>query len=535
MIDICFVGNSSIDFIKNALGFQKVYGGSAIYSALSCRSSSSKKIGIVSEVNNELKVLLDKKNIELFGNTVNEINMFEIDEELGICIFKNKVKASNKTPKIDTDYLHVSFRKGVDIDGILNNDTISYNHLSIDVMIHSVESFIPIIQKYKNKIDILFCNSMEYKIIAEYIKEIPMIVITNQNNPVIVIENNKNMGYSVPQSVVPVSTTGAGDSFIGGFLAKYSENQRVPDSVTEGIKNASLSITKYGALFEKENFEFTPEQFELPKNIIVIGNSCAGKTTFINFIKQQFDIYADIDDLPPLLEMFNIDDLVTEGKIEELKALKDKIVYIKDIYDEYLMSYPNVKHYSTKSKDGNGHDILIPNLWDIILSRSVAILKKPNNIIQFSRGRDSEYEKMHAENVYERSLKIILDELTNHDNTIIVYLVSNLEVRKKRNVIRYQRGGHFVSEKTMDSVYKDDIFQFNQTHDNGGVININGIDYPIYVINNNKMLSEIELKEFLMYNLMEIIKKFNNFKENEKNGNEKNSKKNLAKQIKQRV
>lgn len=61
MIDICFVGNSSIDFIKNTLGFQKVYGGSAIYSALSCRSSSSKKIGIVSEVNNELKVLLDKK------------------------------------------------------------------------------------------------------------------------------------------------------------------------------------------------------------------------------------------------------------------------------------------------------------------------------------------------------------------------------------------------------------------------------------------------------------------------------------------
>lgn len=529
MIDICFVGNSSIDFIKSATDFQKVYGGSAIYSSLSCRSSSNKRIGIVSAINDELKVLLSEKNIELFGTTVDEMNIFEIDEEAGTCIFKNKIESNNEMQRINTDYLHVSFRKGVDIDGILNNDNISYNHLSIDVMIHSVESFIPIIQKYRSKIDVLFCNIMEYKILDEYIQEIPIIVVTNQNNPVIVIENNKNTAYSVPQNIIPISTTGAGDSFIGGFLAKYSENQVIQDSVVEGIKNSSLSITKYGALFEKENIEFTTEQFEIPKNIIVIGNSCAGKTTFIDFLKQKIDIYADIDDLPPLLEMFKIDDLVAEGNIEELKSLKDKIVYMKDIYDEYLRTYPNIKCYSVKSKDGNGHDILIPNLWDIILAKSVAISKKSNNIIQFSRGRDSEYEKMYSENVYERSLKIILDELSNPDNTIIVNLVSDLDVRKKRNVIRYQNGGHFVSEETMDVVYRDDIFQFSQTHDKNGVINVNGVDYPVYVIHNNKMLSEIELNEFLMYNLMEIIKYFNKCKENEKNGNEKNSKGNLAK------
>ena len=51
----------------------------------------------------------------------------------------------------------------------------------------------------------------------------------------------------------------------------------------------------------------------LPKNIIVVGNSCAGKTTFIDFFKSFYNIYTDIDDLAPLLEMFMIDD-VSNGK-----------------------------------------------------------------------------------------------------------------------------------------------------------------------------------------------------------------------------
>ena len=54
MIDICFVGNSSIDIIKNKTIRKTVYGGSAIYSSLSCRNSSNKKIAILSTVNKNL-------------------------------------------------------------------------------------------------------------------------------------------------------------------------------------------------------------------------------------------------------------------------------------------------------------------------------------------------------------------------------------------------------------------------------------------------------------------------------------------------
>lgn len=151
MIDICFVGNSSIDIIKNKTIRKTVYGGSAIYSSLSCRNSSNKKIAILSTVNKNLKNLLDNKKIELIGNISEEITIFEIDEEFGSCKFVKKIENNIKGSNIDTDYLHVSFRKGVDIDAILKNSGIKYNHLTIDVMIHSLKEFIPIIQKYEKK------------------------------------------------------------------------------------------------------------------------------------------------------------------------------------------------------------------------------------------------------------------------------------------------------------------------------------------------------------------------------------------------
>ena len=58
MIDICFVGNSSIDYISTINGQYKTYGGSAIYSSLSCRTCSDKNIAIISNVNKELNNLL---------------------------------------------------------------------------------------------------------------------------------------------------------------------------------------------------------------------------------------------------------------------------------------------------------------------------------------------------------------------------------------------------------------------------------------------------------------------------------------------
>ena len=322
---------------------------------------------------------------------------------------------------------------------------------------------------------------------------------------------------------------GAGDSFIGGFLAEYSKNQNLNSAINKGIANASYSVTKFGPIDISYRNNETFKNGILPKNIIVVGNSCAGKTTFIDFFKSFYNIYTDIDDLAPLLEMFMIDDVSSGKNLDDFINLKNKLIFMKDIYNHYLNNFSNIEHYSVIAKNGKGHDIINPDLWDIILKRSVGVLKNENNIIQFSRGRDEEYEKKYGNDVYKRSLEIVLQELDNKTSTIIINLVSDLKMRKERNKIRFEQGGHFVSEDTMDNVYKDDIFQYEHIGDRKGVINLLGVNYPVYTINNNKMLSSIELSEFLMYNVSEILKYYEEFKEEKNNEYERNSKGNMAK------
>ncbi|MEG1142289.1 MAG: hypothetical protein RSE41_07595, partial [Clostridia bacterium] len=176
MIDLCFAGNSSIDFINNEI---YCLGGSAIYSSLSARTSTKKNISVISNVNDEIFNVLKNRKINLIGNVVEDITQFNIDEINGTCQGANYNSEDILiNEKLNINHLHISFRKGVNIENILDNKLISYKTLSIDVMIHSVNEYIKYIQKYKNKINIIFCNSTEFNIIKEYIDDIPIKVIT---------------------------------------------------------------------------------------------------------------------------------------------------------------------------------------------------------------------------------------------------------------------------------------------------------------------------------------------------------------------
>ena len=85
MIDICFVGNSSIDYIMAGKEQYKTYGGSAIYSSLSCRTCSDKNIAIISNVNKELNNLLRHYDIINLGNINDDITIFKLNENDGSC------------------------------------------------------------------------------------------------------------------------------------------------------------------------------------------------------------------------------------------------------------------------------------------------------------------------------------------------------------------------------------------------------------------------------------------------------------------
>lgn len=183
MIDLCYVGNSSNDEIIVNNEVYNTLGGSCIYSSFSSRTSFDGRIAIISKVNKDTNLLLKEKQIEFYRTIVDRMTEFMIDESKSICISQfynaDKIKLEEK---IDINHQHISLRKGVDVQQILENDLLSYKYLSIDVMIHSVVDFIPIIEKYASKIEILFCNISEYNIIKKYIKDISLVIVKMKQN-----------------------------------------------------------------------------------------------------------------------------------------------------------------------------------------------------------------------------------------------------------------------------------------------------------------------------------------------------------------
>lgn len=67
-----------------------------------------------------------------------------------------------------------------------------------------------------------------------------------------------------------------------------------------------------------------------------------------------------------------------------------------------------------------------------------------------------------------------------------VSIVSNLEIRKKRNRIRFENGGYYVSGDTMDNVYSKDIFEYTKLGDNFCYLEFDGRIIPVYTIVNDK-------------------------------------------------
>ena len=213
--------------------------------------------------------------------------------------------------------------------------------------------------------------------------------------------------------------------------------------------------------------------------------------------------------------------------MEEFKKIKNELKYVSKIWEEYNDNINAINHYTKPANHGDGHDIIRPILWDYLIQMAV-VNSETHNIIQFSRGKDELYESQFSQNAYFRSIRTFIDNLENNGNSIIVNLVSSLEIRKNRNRIRFENGGHYVSDDTMDSVYSKNIFKYTKTGKNFGYLLVNGRNIPVYTIINDKTLNEIELNKFLEYNVNKVIEYYNDFKE-EKHEIKKNSKRYLAK------
>jgi len=81
-----------------------------------------------------------------------------------------------------------------------------------------------------------------------------LVVFTQGDLPVIVCKDGKVSEYSVPSLSKEelVDTNGAGDAFVGGFLARYVMDDSLPDCVETAKQVAKLIIGRSGCTFPAE-------------------------------------------------------------------------------------------------------------------------------------------------------------------------------------------------------------------------------------------------------------------------------------------
>ena len=117
----------------------------------------------------------------------------------------------------------------------------------------------------ENDVDILFANEDEIKAqcesdsfdkAIEYAKSLNMIVaITKAADGSVIVNNNDVIEINPVQVDKVVDTTGAGDSWLAGFLAGILRKQNVYQSALLGAATAACCVTRLGATDGLQDFD----------------------------------------------------------------------------------------------------------------------------------------------------------------------------------------------------------------------------------------------------------------------------------------
>lgn len=124
-----------------------------------------------------------------------------------------------------------------------------------------VEEFYEIVTYMISKAKLVFGNKQEFLALGakkklHTIKEIVQSILDDDNSKIVVVTNGSKtveLGYkdnlklfNVPKVKDIVDTTGAGDSFVAGFLSCYVQHLPLEECVAGGMEVASKVVTQIG-------------------------------------------------------------------------------------------------------------------------------------------------------------------------------------------------------------------------------------------------------------------------------------------------
>lgn len=401
-------------------------------------------------------------------------------------------------------HLHISFWTWVSYKDKITRDW-EYKTISIDLIHSDIQKHYQEISDILPHLCYIFLNEDQYWFIKEKIPlgslntHITLLILGDSGNIKIISNWEENKVSLVMLDKIEIqSSIWAKDVFIWAFL--WLRNSWF--DISESVKLASLvsqkSMTNYGV------DHLIKPQYR-PKMMLIIWPSGAGKTTFINAITEE---YERLNDLHPLKEVFLIDGSEEISKIDE-----NTVLYFKD----YLMKRKWWSNSIFSRFNGDGYDILEPEVWDEILLRLMRDIDPGKKyILEFSRWKDINHQQKKwydLASTYDYFLELVYHELKKKNiesrDVITLFIDSDIESRLERNRVRKEQGLHYVSEWTIYRVYAESLCPIEW---NISIIEPeSGQDTApvIYRINNSLKVDSVELNLFFLSEFDKAMKIFN--------------------------
>lgn len=234
--NITFLGKVGNDiFGEELLKSMEEWGVNVEHIEISDASTGIAVINVDREGNNNIVVIpganydVDKEYLERHLKAFKESDIILFQLEIPLDTVKKGLKISKNLGKITI--LNPAPAKELDNEIIKNVDILIPNEYELERI---------------SKIPVKDENSMLEA--AEFLlkKGVKEIVVTLGDKGVLHV-NSKGHKFYDAYRVNVVDTTGAGDSFIGGFTSSYLENKDIGQAIEVGQKTAALSIQKVGA------------------------------------------------------------------------------------------------------------------------------------------------------------------------------------------------------------------------------------------------------------------------------------------------
>lgn len=274
-MDLVVIGHVSIDHIRYPGKDEiRIPGGGGAAVATSA-SLINEKVGLVTRIGEDfpeewlkkLQTFLDTEGVQtLKGETINIYMIYDengnveapvsggsVAENIG----KIKIPKKYKNPKI-YHLAPMPPKEQLKLIKRLNNNIISidYNPTYMKEYKQNKKT----LKEIASKVNIAFPNQKEAKTITEEnnIKKAAkklhqwgteLVIITHGQKGGIIYNGKKFRKYNalpIKEKEI-VDQTGAGDSFIGGFLANYTKEQNIDQSIKQGTKRAKKVLQKKGS------------------------------------------------------------------------------------------------------------------------------------------------------------------------------------------------------------------------------------------------------------------------------------------------